>query len=99
MNKRWTGQCPHLPFSERGLSPIRSAWPGNTLEIVKPLVLAERCELGQLALRANEDTGLDGHGLTPPNFWRRLGTISHELGRRSQKKKPPCDPSEINFSG
>ena len=37
------------------MSPIRSAWPGSTLEIGKPLVLAERCELGQLALRANED--------------------------------------------
>jgi hypothetical protein len=48
-------QCPDLLFSERGLPPIRSAWTGNTLEIGKPLVLAERCELGQLALRANED--------------------------------------------
>src|ERR1022692_4522360 len=54
--KAGTRQCPDLPFTERGLSPIRSAWPGSTLEIGKPLVLAERCELGQLALRANEDT-------------------------------------------
>ena len=60
---KW-GQCPHLPFWERGLSPIRSAWPGNTLGIVKPLVLAERCELGQLALRANEDTTQNGGSWT-----------------------------------
>ena len=43
-------------FRSADCPPTHSAWHGNRLEIGKPLVLGECCELGQFALRATYDT-------------------------------------------
>ena len=61
-------------FSERGLSSIRSAWKARDASEQTPprQVWRSRCELGQLALRSQEDAAKPKAGWTPPGVSNRV---------------------------